>query len=188
MPSVPRPPRRLAPTLAGLALFATATAALPALRPGPARAAPMAYPAHPAELVGAPAPGLRVRPATGAGAVDRAALPGRRTLVAFVATWCPACATLEPTLAALSREGRVEVVAYSNEPRDRIAAHYAGRVPFPVAQCTGRTSLRWGATALPTLVLVDDEAVVRGGWRGAAPDVLVALRAGIASLGGPPAK
>jgi len=177
---------RLRRVLSLLAVAVLAGSAI--LLPGSSSAAPGnaprtnagGHPRDPVELVGRPAPETKARPVVGGGPVDVAAQRGQVQVLAFVATWCAACRTVEPLLAELhaSRRARgLRVVAYSHEPRGLIDRHYTGRgLPFPVAQCTGRTALRYAATALPTVVAVDRSGIVRDAWQGAGPALVTELR------------
>jgi thiol-disulfide isomerase/thioredoxin len=142
-------------------------------------ASPSAH-ADPRELIGRAAPEVRARPLDSDEAIDMSSYRGRVTLVLFVATWCRSCRRMAPRIEALYEAQRargLEVIAFSNEPRDRIREHQRlDPRSYTVAQCTGRTSLRWHARALPTIVLVDRQGVVRGAYAGAAPEVIERVR------------
>jgi thiol-disulfide isomerase/thioredoxin len=167
-----------------------AIAALLVAAVAPAAAEP-AFPRAVAELVGAPAPELRARLLADRSPVDLEALRGRPALLVFYATWCRTCHRLEPTLEALERDlgpRGLTVLALSHERRATLLSHRAQRpVGYTVAQCTGRTALRYAAQAVPTLILIDAAGTVRGAWQGSAPRDLRALRrAAEALLPAPP--
>jgi thiol-disulfide isomerase/thioredoxin len=165
--------RRMKQALAALSVAAILAAALPAS-------------AHPRQLIGHPAPELRARPLDSDGTVDLADHRGHVVLIVFYATWCSACRRMAPQIERLADEHRdegLEVLAFSNEPRDRLREH--ARVDprsYPRAQCTGRTSLRYEARALPTMILVDREGVVRAAYQSSADDVVRRLRSDLARL------
>lgn len=123
----------------------------------------------PVALVGSPLPEARVRPVSVEGgdarALDPSAHRGRVLLVGFFATWCHTCTAVRPLLEDLARahaDDGLSVLLYSHQPRAALR-RYLEQHPtsLPVAQCTGRTALSFGATAVPTLVLADREGVVR---------------------------
>jgi len=185
--SRPRPapvlPQAVGALAVSVAIAVLALAAAPAdLHAAPENAPAERHPTEPGALLGRPAPPMTVREVVGEGPVDPAAASSRRRarVVAFVATWCAACRLLEPVLADLATDHPQEelaVVAYSHEPRPLIARHYISRgLPFPVAQCTGRTALRYAATALPTVLAVDPGGVVRGAWQGMGAETVLGLR------------
>lgn len=132
------------------------------------------------ELIGRPAPELRARPLDSDETVDLSSYRGRVVLLAFYATWCGACRQVAPQLDALQHERGEEgltVLALSNEPRNRLREH--DRIDprsFERGQCTSRTSLRFEARALPTIVLIDREGIVRAGYHGAAPETVQRIR------------
>jgi thiol-disulfide isomerase/thioredoxin len=138
------------------------------------------------ELIGRPAPDLRARQLDSDDTVQLSSYRGRVVLLAFFATWCSACRHMAPELEALQREHGAEgfdVLAFSNEPRNRLAAH--SRVDpraYSRLQCTSATSLRFEARALPTIVLVDREGIVRAGYHGAAPGTVQRIRRDIGRL------
>lgn len=142
--------------------------------------------AGPTELIGSEAPDLRARPLENDREVSLEAYRGRVVVLAFVATWCGACRRMAPTLDALQREHQaagLTVLGLTHEPRDRIRAHVARREPqIPWLQCTGRTAVRYGADALPTLVVIDRAGRVRAAYQGATDDVVHRLRRSIAAL------
>lgn len=136
------------------------------------------------ELVGQPAPEIRARALDSDAVVELDRYRGRVVVLAFFATWCSACHRMAPELEALSRAHErdgLTVLALSHEPRDRIRAREGERV-YPIVQCTGRTALRYQATGLPTLVVVDRRGVVRAAYQGAEPDVVHRLRRDVARL------
>lgn len=142
--------------------------------------------ADPRELIGQPAPSLRARPLDSDAEVGLSSYRGRVVLLAFVASWCPACRRLSPELEALYEAHRAqgfEVIGVSHEPRDRLRAHVARRPrAFPILQCTGRTAVRYQAVGLPTLFLVDRRGRIRATYQGASDDTVARLRRDVARL------
>lgn len=134
-------------------------------------------------LINKPAPELRTRRISGTTPLDLAALRGKPVLLIFFATWCTSCERLEPVLEALAAElapRGLAVIALSHERRARLVADVRKPpVAYTVAQCTGRTALRYAARAVPTLVLIDGDAIVRRAWQGPTVDDLPAIRRAI---------
>lgn len=166
------------------AALLVAAVAQPAALPAPP--VKSSYPAAPAELTGKPAPALKAR------YLDRDAPyvlePATRgaVLLVFFATWCDACRRLEPALASLVRRfapAGLTVVALSHEPRRRLReAQSRRRPPYLLLQCTGRTVLRYGATNVPAVVLVDHRGIVRGGWQGSDRATVQEIEAALRNL------
>lgn len=178
VPGVPR--RRFRPAVSAALCVLTLAAAAALGRPEARADGALA------SLVGRAAPPIRARPLDSDEELGLDRYRGRVVLLAFVATWCAACRRIAPELDALAtrhRERGLEVLALSHEPRARIRAHVAARPRrHPVLQCTGRTAVRYGADALPTLVLVDRQGVVRAAHQGASGEVVARLRASLESL------
>ena len=142
--------------------------------------------ADPHELIGQPAPSLRARPLDSDGEVGLSSYRGRVVLLAFVASWCPACRRISPELEALYETHRaegLEVIGVSHEPRDRLRAHVE-RQPraFPIFQCTGSTAVRYQADGLPSLFLVDRGGRVRATYQGASDETVARLRRDVVRL------
>ncbi|MEB2313236.1 MAG: redoxin domain-containing protein [Sorangiineae bacterium] len=134
--------------------------------------------------VGLPAPSLgSLKPAQGSLTPRLAALRGKVVVVEFWASWCMVCRVLAPTMNAWQRRyaGQgVELLGITTEPVERaaLAASQLG-MAYPIASDdTGRTSLAYRATALPTLFVIDRAGVVRDvlvGYSSARLDELQAL-------------
>ena len=75
------------------------------------------------------------------------------------------------------------VLGLSHEPRRRIRRELARRpVPYELLQCTGRTAIRYGADAVPTVVLIDRDGVVRSVFQGSGRSTVEALRRAVGAL------
>jgi cytochrome c biogenesis protein CcmG, thiol:disulfide interchange protein DsbE len=173
--------KRTGTAIAGLAAAAIAAAATAGVARGEGR-----FPESPAELVGAPAPELIARDLAGDAPLTLESLAGGPVLLVFFATWCKTCRGLEGALASMHERlgpAGLRIVALSHEPRARIRVYRERRpAPYRVGQCTGRTALRYAATGLPTLVLLDRRGIVRGAWQGADPPIVRALERAAATL------
>lgn len=131
------------------------------------------------------APPLRFRTAEGKDQ-DLESLRGSPVLVAFWASWCVPCRAELPELANLVKEVNAEeappvhvlAINTSDEPRDAAAVirdpAYAGFV-FGV-DADGAMAKAWGASALPTLVLVRPDGKIEEARVGYDPHTGVRLR------------
>lgn len=150
------------------------------------------YPRTASALVGHAAPRLRARGVRRTTPIALRSLRGRPVLLLFFATWCRACRALEPTLEAFVRRvgpRRVTLLALSHESRSRLLRGLHPRPPgYLVAQCTGRTALRYAARSVPTLVLIDGAGVVRGAWQGLDPRRLPGLLRRVEAMSKPSPK
>lgn len=126
-------------------------------------------PSH--ELSGAVAPDLEADGIDG-GRISLHALRGQIAVVAFWATWAPACRDALPALERLYTKYHargLEVIGVSED--DAMAGvpefvHATG-VTFPVAWDDGRTRVAdWYARQIPAVFVVDRRGVVRAAFRG----------------------
>lgn len=174
----PTEPLAMRPVNATLAIALLAVAALAAAPPLSAQGERVT----PGDLVGRPLPDIRARPVAGAAPVSLAELEGRPVLLMFFATWCHGCRAIGRQLVELGRaHDELAVLALSHEPRPRLQRHLeAHPLGVPVAQCTGRTAVSYGAFSVPTLVLAGPDHVVRHAGVGAG--ALPALRQSVRRL------
>jgi cytochrome c biogenesis protein CcmG/thiol:disulfide interchange protein DsbE len=129
--------------------------------------ASLAAPAHAGVRVGDVAPGFTL-PDAGTRAVALADLRGRVVVLDFTASWCIACRSALPALAALAERyaGRVQVVTVvidavrANGERfvaEVVPAHRMTVLYDP----TARLLSQYGAAGMPALYVVDASGVVR---------------------------
>ena len=140
-----------------------------ACRPTPAAPAAPSAPAapHRDELVGQLAPAF-ASPAVGsAGSVALADLAGHVVVVDFWASWCAPCAAAVPYLDAWQHAYAargLRVVGISSDDDDGDIARYAAahQIAFAVARDDGdKIATAYRVAALPTLVVIDKQGVVR---------------------------
>ena len=137
------------------------------------------YPTTFPEVAGAPQAGEKAPPLgrltfvrqTGTEASD---LAGRRHMLFFWATWCPACKRALPDLMAWSRQAGVPVLAVTDEDEQKVEKFLEGLAePLPDAVAVDKdrsTHREYGISGTPTFVLVDERGVIE--WRhvGYTPD------------------
>ncbi len=147
-----------------LALFfaATAAAAPPhAPPPGPA----VVHGSAGRVSVGVAPPVLTADRLQGPDPADLSQLSGRVVILDFWATWCGPCQAIMPILDALSTQYHdrgLSVVGISAEPRGTIERHLRSRpVGYTIARDQGPTSLRFGVSSVPMLVVVGRDGKVR---------------------------
>jgi len=99
-------------------------------------------------------------------------LRGKAVLINFWASWCPPCLAEMPslqTMAELYGTDKVVVLAVNFKESGAVVARYAQRtnLSLPVLlDPAGNMARAWGATALPTTVLVTADGRVAGLVRG----------------------
>jgi len=130
---------------------------------------PIGFPgriASPAPQVGHPAPAFALLTLAGA-TRQLKSLHGKVILLNFWATWCTACKSEMPRLAAWYRQlqarGLVILGVDSQEDRSSAAA-YARRlhIPYPVlVDADGSVSSRYDVAGLPTSLLIDRQGMVQ---------------------------
>jgi thiol-disulfide isomerase/thioredoxin len=117
-------------------------------------------------LLGKPAPALTAEKL--AGPHELAGLAGNVVLVEFWATWCGPCRSTMPTLTAWQKKygaDGLRVVGVSAEEPDVLAEFLAmpkHKIGYTVARdASGKLSGAFAVPAIPTIVVIDREGVVR---------------------------
>jgi thiol-disulfide isomerase/thioredoxin len=113
----------------------------------------------------------------GQGRLDLPALRGRVVLLDFFATWCPPCQKEMPVLARLAERHKdkgLQVIGIDAIDREqggiprvrRFVARFG--LPFPIAlDYREEAADAYRVEAIPTLVLIDREGMVRAVYQGA---------------------
>jgi thiol-disulfide isomerase/thioredoxin len=119
----------------------------------------------PVELVGKPAPPLKLKTLDGK-EFDLESLRGKPVLVDFWATWCMPCREAMPHLAKLYdqfREKGLGVVSVSKDDDPADAARFFAKYKYSwlnVADPNGESDGDWGESGIPRLVLVGKDGRV----------------------------
>jgi cytochrome c biogenesis protein CcmG/thiol:disulfide interchange protein DsbE len=129
-------------------------------------------PASEPELVGKPAPGFTLKDVSG-GEITLASLRGKPVLLDFWATWCEPCRESMPHVQALhdqfKEKGLMVLGIDTNEPAESAAKYFVDQ-KYSFANLLGSGSdviKNYGAEAIPRVVLIDRDGVVRyvhTGW------------------------
>jgi len=110
-------------------------------------------------------------PTLDGGTVELSQLRGEWVLLNFWTTWCHFCIVQQPYLQAAYEERRdgIEFVGINlGEGEDRVRSHTDDDITFTIALDTRQTTgAAYGVRHLPTLVLIDEEGMIRGIKRGA---------------------
>jgi thiol-disulfide isomerase/thioredoxin len=155
----------------------------------------LAVAAHAGVKVGDALPDFRVERLAG-GTLGRADLAGKVAVVDFWASWCLPCREALPALDALARRmrNRVTVVAIGVDRERGTAERWAAEhLPAPALALAhdgaGGLMQRFGAPAMPSMLVVDCEGVVRRVESGWSPEKAAALAEAVeALLAGPCAR
>lgn len=121
---------------------------------------------------GEPAPELRVPWTQGDAPFDLEAQRGSVVVLAFWATWCPACRSEGPVLSRVQRrlEGSgdsVVGVSIDNHPLPAVASAARGLgMTYPIALATRSDAARFGVELLPTIVVVAPDGRVSASLAG----------------------
>jgi methylamine dehydrogenase accessory protein MauD len=111
--------------------------------------------------VGDKAPSFQLRDFAG-NPVEIGGVRRRDTLLVFLAPSCPMCNKLLPTMRALGREERLDVIVVSDgarEDHERFLRHHRiDNIPYVVSIEVG---LRYRIGRVPYAVLIDDKGVIR---------------------------
>lgn len=116
-------------------------------------------------LIGQVPPDVNATRVVGSDPVSLGDLRGRVVIVDFWATWCGPCTATMPLLDRMHVQNHARgltVLGLTEEPRPTVEDHLR-RLPvrYTVAQDVGRTTARYGVSALPTLVVIDRAGKVR---------------------------
>ncbi|HMJ13752.1 MAG TPA: TlpA disulfide reductase family protein [Polyangiaceae bacterium] len=103
---------------------------------------------------------------TGSSRFSLAENKGQPLVVEAFASWCSACRSAAPTLAAASRARRARPVRFigvsvDDSPERARQAKEEWRIPYDIALDDGRFSKDYAVRLLPTLVVIDAEGRVR---------------------------
>jgi len=122
---------------------------------------PLEWPSLPGPpATGDAAPALRVSAYRG----DFNAVRGKPHVLFFWATWCAPCKAAVPDLLAFAAAEEVEIVAITDEPRDRLDLYFTQTTEFPAIVAIDdyrQTFQAYGVSGTPTFVLVDGSGNVR---------------------------
>jgi thiol-disulfide isomerase/thioredoxin len=142
-------------------------------RAGKAESCTLALEARPGEvellrgrLLGKPAPTFALNESQGTFPARSAELSGKVVVVEFWATWCGPCQSTIPRLTAWQERwgGKgLRVVGISTEDWDLLSAHARkAKMGYTVARDgDGMVTSRYAVPAIPTLVVIDQQGLVR---------------------------
>lgn len=102
---------------------------------------------------------------------------GQVVVLDFWATWCGTCKELAPILAEIEEKYAsrgVKVIGINQRQRKSVVEDFAKRNNYKaqiLLDSNGAVSAKYGATALPMVVIIDREGNVRETIRGLYPDM-----------------
>ena len=110
-------------------------------------------------------------PTIDGGTVELSTLKGKWVLLNFWTTWCHFCVVQQPYLQAAyeERAGGIEFIGINlGEGENKVRTHVGTDITFTIALDTRQTTgAAYGVRYLPTVVLIDEEGIIRGTRQGA---------------------
>jgi thiol-disulfide isomerase/thioredoxin len=153
-------------------------------------ARPVVQAANPAQLVDKPMPELSVIAQDGPLDLRTSELRGEVVVLEFWATWCGPCRQTTPVLAGWHERHAAEglaVIGLTAEPPERVRPFLSAHpVPYTVGYDRSQsTSMAYGASSIPLIVVIDRTGVVRYAGVGSGGNVDAAGRVAASLLGLP---
>lgn len=120
----------------------------------------------PSVLIGKPMPDFRLPPQEpGRPEVTSDAIRGKITLINFFASWCAPCRVEHPSLVALARDKRIQLIgiAYKDRPNDLRDWLQRQGNPYDAIGLDddGRVAIEFGVYGIPESYLIDRDGRIR---------------------------